>query len=211
MDSSEQSTKFVHLKFDSHFWRINVNMLCRNFTSADLIQFVLASFSSKRKFNLILADNFGLFECSNGIERLIDNKTKIKDFLFNIILSNDECKLIIREKSSIEYDQYKILSNSQMNKIKRFYNEIKSKNSSKDLSFQRKSIDKKRYKPNGKLMPSSEIFAHTKTSDQCVRIVAKKYKVYKCKIFKTKFVTDKNFIEQVYYEKQIEIKEFDLS
>jgi len=213
MNLSEQTTNHVHLKFNNHSLRINVSMLCRNFTSADLIQFVLSNYSSNgKKFNSIyITDYFGLFECSNGVERLIDNNTRIKQFLSNNFLSNGKCKLLIREKSSIEYKQYKALSFTQINKIKRFYNEIKSKSSSKDLSLQRKLIDKKRLRKHGrKLMNSSGIFAHTQTSDQCVR-VAKHYKVYNFKIVKTNFVAHKNFIEQVYYEKQIQIKEIDLS
>lgn len=212
MNSSEQISNHVYLKFDSHSLRINVSLLCRNFTTADLIQFVLSNYSSNdKKFNSILADNFGLFECSNGVERLIDNTTRIRHFLSHSSLSNGKYKLLIREKSSIEYKQHKTLSNSQMNKIKRFYNEINSKSSSKDFGLQRKQIDKKRHKPNGrKLMHSSGIFAHAQTSNQYMR-VAKQYKVYNFKIVKTNIVAHKNFIEQVYYEKQIQIKEIDLS
>lgn len=133
------NVRFGKQKLEIYFRKRNANMSCARF-----LEYVLYKIQAKNNnYDNLLTDekpsDYGLFECINGIEQMINghhNIFEINNFVEHqitevtseqvVVLSSS---FIIRKKNQFEQAPSKVLSTKALSKIKSFYNKRVTKDS----------------------------------------------------------------------------------
>jgi hypothetical protein len=125
----------IRLYFEASLLKINLSSpLCANtfLSCKSFVQCVLSK-QLRQHSSAFNPSDYGLFERSSGIERLIESSTNIFD-LENLLHKSDSVVYFIRKKSSIESNSTSDhLTQSQRSKIKRFFKRSAAANSTTSL------------------------------------------------------------------------------